>query len=310
MAFCINMTSTAKKISAIVSCYNGAKYLPAFLKNCSGQTVVNYLEIILVHNQPSADEINIVKNFQQKYPGLINHIIVPREPLAVSTNRAMKAAAGDYLCIWNVDDLRTENSLALMAATLDQNPSLGFTYGDYIMVSRWQSQAGKLINTPEFEKKEFAEGMHLGPFYMWRKQLCQTLGYWDEQFKSGADFDYAVRLAIESEGKKTQGLLGYYLDEGLGLSTGKTPYQPIERTVIELRYGMYHKLDFWYYARTKSYRLSEVLEGEKWKNINSLAPHRHLYARSRFWMVYTFVSYPFWVLKRAINKLKRLYFFR
>ena len=117
---------------------------------------------------------------------MVNHIVVSREPLAVSTNRAITAAAGDYACIWNVDDLRSPNSLELMADTLDANPQAGFTYGDYIIVRAWQSQNGRLITEPEFERREFVQSMHLGPFYMWRKQWCQKFGYWDEQFKSGA----------------------------------------------------------------------------------------------------------------------------
>lgn len=293
------------KVSAIVSCYKGEKYLPEFLKNCAEQTLRSETEIVLVHNQPSETEARIVKNYQARYPGLVNYIVVPRESLAVSTNRAIKAAKGEYVCIWNVDDLRTPNSLELMAKTLDENQTTSFTYGDFIIVNNWKSQAGRLISTPEFDKRKFARSMNLGPFYMWRKSWCERFGYWDEQFKSGADFDHSVRLALESQGKKTHGLLGYYLDEGLGLSTGKTPYQPIERTVIELRYGIYHKLDFWYYNRAKQYNVHNLLQNGVWQPIERLAPHYRAFAENKALMVYATLRYPFWLIERAINWTKR-----
>jgi glycosyltransferase involved in cell wall biosynthesis len=293
------------KVSAIVSCFRGQKYLPAFLENCAQQTLAEQLEVVLVHNDPSPEELELVRFFETKHPGMVTHLVVGREPLAVSTNRAMKAAKGEYLCVWNVDDLRTPDSLEKMAAVLDNFFDIGFTYGDFIITHKWLGKTGQLVVSPEFARAAFVRSMHAGPFYMWRKQLCETLGYWDEQFKSGADFDYVVRLALESKGKKTIGLLGYYLDEGIGLSTGKTPWQAIERTMIELRYGVYRKLDFWYYKRAKAYRLNEVLQDGQWRKLSELSPHAGDFREGWEWKLFAFVRYPFWLCKRILNKLKR-----
>jgi hypothetical protein len=194
-----------------------------------------------------------------------------------------------------------------MLKTLDENPTVGFTYGDYIIVKEWGKQTGRLITEPEYEQKPFIQGMHLGPFYMWRKSLCDKIGYWDEQFKSGSDFDYASRLAVESSGKKTLGQLGYYLDEGLGLSTGKTPWQVIERTAIELRFGMYHKLDFLYYNRAKKYRINDTLLGEQWIPIKSVMPHYKNFVESKAQILLALILYPLNIIKRIINKLLRLW---
>ncbi len=293
------MDNLKYKVSAIVSCYKGQKYLAAFLESVAAQTIKNQIEIVLVHNDPAPEELEIVKKFQNEHYGLFNHIVVPREKLAVSTNRAMKAASGKYLCVWNVDDLRTPNSLELMTKTLDENPDIGFTYGDYIIVNKWLSQEGKLVVNPEFQKKEFIQSMHTGPFYMWRKSLCAKIGYWDEQCLQGADYDFSSRLASESEGKKTSGFLGYYLDEGLGMSTNRATLQPIEAVFIQLRFGVYNKLDFWYYKRAKRYNIHNILDGGKWLSMDELAPHWREYAESKWWLVYAVVRYPFLMVKRT-----------
>ncbi len=277
--------------------------MPAFLANCAAQTIADQTEIVLVHNEPSQQELEIVRQFRQRHPDLINHIVVPKEPLAVSTNRAIKAALGEYVCIWNVDDLRTADSLEKMTKTLDENSGVGFTYGDFIVVIKWQAALGRQATVPEFNRKAFVQSMYAGPFYMWRKSLCQKIGYWDEQFKSGADFDYAARLALAAEGKKTPGNLGYYLDEGLGLSTGKAPWQEIEAAVIALRFGVYYKLDFWYYNRAKKYNLENVLQSGQWVLLQSLAPHYKEFMESRWQLVYTGLRYPFWLLMRVAHFL-------
>ena len=65
----------------------------------------------------------------------------------------------------------------------------------------------------------------------------------DEQLVSGADFDLSIRLAANSRVGVINEVLGAYLDEGKGASTRPDNKQPLERTVIELRYGIYDKID-------------------------------------------------------------------
>ena len=86
--------------------------------------------------------------------------------------------------------------------------------------------------------------MCIGPFFMFRKDILEVIGYFDEQFKSGGDYDFALRMS--HNGLKIgmiYGILGYYLDEQQGLSTRGDNVQPIERTMVEMRYGLQDKID-------------------------------------------------------------------
>lgn len=297
------------KVSALVSCFNGAKYLPAFLDNAAEQTIAAQTEIVLVHNDPDPGELGLVEDFAGRYPGVLTHLVVPREPLAVSTNRAARAAQADYVCVWNVDDLRTPDSLQLMAQTLDARPNVGFTYGDYVLVEEFQATSGRSVGTPEFDRRAFTRSMLLGPFYMWRKELGAEIGYWDEQLRMGGDFDYAIRLALTADGEKTHGILGYYLDEGLGLSTGPTPLQRIERTMLELRYGSYDKVEVAYWRAARRYRLDAVRAGSDWIQLDDLVGDRLGYARSRAWLAVAVLRAPWsWLLRiggTITNRLRR-----
>lgn len=233
-------------------------------------------------------------------PDLITHVKVPREPLAVSTNRAIRMARGEYLCIWNIDDLRTENSLELMARTLDMNPTIGFTYGDFIVVNEWEKRDGILIAAANFDKQRFICSMLAGPFFMWRRSLCHDVGYWDEQFKCAADFDYAARLTVESAGGKTDGLIGWYLNEGLGLSTRGAPWEKIERTVIQLRYGASTTLDLRYYNAARTYQIHKILQDDRWIPKNQLMPHCGDFSKSKWALIYPVLRYQFWLAKQKL----------
>jgi len=163
--------------------------------------------------------------------------IGPVYPIGVSMNRCIEYAEGDYLCIWNIDDLRAPDSLEVMVKALDENPDVDFVYGNYIKVKNFKGTTGELVD--ETGKEEWLKiGMILGPFFMVRKELLEKTGLFDEQLISGADYDLAMRLARCGKGMHIPNMLGYYLDEGLGQSTKPDSRQPLERTAIELRYNV------------------------------------------------------------------------
>ena len=82
------------------------------------------------------------------------------------------------------------------------------------------------------------EGMILGPFFMFRKSLIEKSGVFDEQLIQGPDYDLALRLVRNGKAYFMPDNLGYYLNEGLGMSTKPDSKQPLERTAIELRYNV------------------------------------------------------------------------
>jgi glycosyltransferase involved in cell wall biosynthesis len=255
------------KTSIILSLYNCEKYLKKYLEDALNQKGINEIEFSIVHNEPTDKEKEII----DKYRNRLNIIYkeVPLEPLYASWNKAIKQSTGEYLACWNVDDLREYDSIANMVRTLDYNQDAGFTYGDIIIVNQFGNKKGKYIKTPSFTKKLGTSGAIGGPFFMWRRSLIEKVGYFDEQFKSGGDFDYTVRLSIFSKGTKTNGLLGYFLHEGLGLSTRNAHLQMLERTVIELRYGIWHKIDIHYINEAFNYKINYITENNNIRKIDN-----------------------------------------
>ena len=94
----------------------------------------------------------------------------------------------------------------------------------------------------------------------------------DEQLKQGPDFDLQIRLALNGKARMTDGLLGYYLNEGLGQSTRPGTLQPIERTAIELRYGIYDKIDYRWAAQAARYNIPNLLYQGQWLPVGRFVP--------------------------------------
>ena len=262
------------KISCIVTYFRGEKYLEQFLENVQEQSALKELELVFIHNEPNEKELAFIETFKNKAPWAMNHIVVdPVEPNSVSMNRAIENAKGEYVAIWNVDDLRAHDSLSLQMKTLDENPDVGLVYGDYMVVDHFGKRKGRAVVAPEFRKKEFQRSMHCGPFPMWRKELHSKYGLFDEQLIQGADFDLMLRFAFNINMKRANGLLGYYLDEGKGLSTRKNGLQEIERTAIELRHGIYEKVAFPFYIPATKYNLHSIKREEEWLPVEQFIPN-------------------------------------
>ena len=223
------------KVSTITPCYNMGRYIKGFLDNLSTQTHKD-LEIILDHNDPTDEEITLVEEYNKQHDNIFHIIVEGVDPIGVSMNRCIEFASGDYLCIWNVDDLRTPESIEIMARVLDENPDVDVVYGNYNIVPRFGETNGQYVNV-EPHIPELKTGFILGPFFMFRKSLIKKSGLFDEQFSCCADYDLALRLVRNGKAHFIPDILGYYLNEGLGQSTKPNSKQPIERTVIELRYN-------------------------------------------------------------------------
>jgi glycosyltransferase involved in cell wall biosynthesis len=231
-------------VSAIVPAYKTELYLDTFLELVSEQTIFPHLEVILDLNKPSEEELKITEKHQIR---LGRHLVVlinqELKSISASMNNAIVNSHGKYIAIWNVDDLRTPDSLEKQAQILDSDHSISCATGNYQKVTAFRERQGSVVRENDLSPSKVLSGMHLGPFLMFPKVLTEKIGFFDEQLRSGGDFDFAVRLARAGKIASTDSLLGWYLDAGLGASTRPNSLQPIERTLIEMRYGIFHKLD-------------------------------------------------------------------
>ncbi len=224
------------KVTAITSVYKSDKYLKGYLNNIRKQNYSDF-EIAMELNNPSEKEISLVRQFEKKN-NLINLKTSEKvNSMSRSWNNCINNSSSEYICIWNVDDQRTKNSISLMAETLDSHKDIDIVYGHYFKVNKFRSRRGKLIDASDQKNLEKV-GMIIGPFFMFRRALLGRSGLFDEQLYSGADYDFAMRILNFGKAKYIKENLGYFLDEGLGASTKPNSKQEIERTVVELRYNI------------------------------------------------------------------------
>ena len=310
-----------KKIGIITSFYKGERYLDYYFGGLIKIDSPELFEVIFVHNVATEKELSVISQYKSKLHLTFKHIIIAElESIYASWNRAVLSSDCCYYTIWNVDDYRDYNSIARQIKTLDDYPEIGVTYGNQINITKLGKRNGLLIQAPEFSKSLFLRGCLVGAFVMWRRSLMLKHGLFDEQFKSGGDFEYWVRFVANGViMKKTSGIAGYFLNENRGASTDGSGIQPLERTVIELRYGIFDKINYKYLARARKYDIDHLyFYSSKFDIRNFLDSYdklinkrKHLWLKSVLSNFLLFLFYMFLKMRILLNifvpvKLRKL----
>jgi glycosyltransferase involved in cell wall biosynthesis len=139
-------------------------------------------------------------------------------------------------------------------------------YGDIWISDQYGVCGSELTNGPaDNSKKDFFSAYHMSCFQMWRKSIHETIGYYDEQFKCVADFDFQIRIALHYPFVKVDEPLGIYLeDQPHKLSFNG--FQMIEQNIIYLRYGIYEHLNLFLLRHSKKmYRIDQCLFFDQWE---------------------------------------------
>ena len=229
-------------ISIITSLYNSNKYLNKYNKNIEKFSL--HLkkeriphEFILIFNEPNTIELSYIKKIERNRNIPIKILICPRETLYSSWNRGIKKSKYKNITFWNVDDVRFANAIIDGLQKIKEGNEIiyfPFIYKRYINIFNFNLLIKlKIINPPEFQKKIFLQEMHIGPFFMVKKNVFEKIGYFDKSFRISGDFDWSVRATKENLNfKKSEEIAGIFTNNGATLSGQKSKLQESENRKI------------------------------------------------------------------------------
>ena len=285
------MMASLPKISVITSLFQSNDFLEHYFENILEQSFFSDCEFVFLANDADRLEKTRLENFQKKFPKQVQvQFIMPLENLGASWNRGWQAAQARYIALWNVDDRRHPDSLAAQYEAMEAHPQWSLCYGDYLLVGEYGQEHGKLRKTPQYSRKRFRRAYPQGgAFWLMRKNIAEKIGYFDEQFHVGPDLDMSIRLAEASyEMGRIEQMLGYFTDAEMGLSTrGGGWNSSIDRTAIQLRYGIFDKVRNEYVKAAQKYRLDEILIFGNWQPLKDFLPKRSKFEglRKLLWVI-------------------------
>lgn len=143
------------KISVIIVCYNGEKYIEECIEKLKKQTYNNY-EIVFI-DDGSTDK---TEELCKKYNKVIKYYKVDHKGIAHARNFGIEKSTGDYFMFVDVDDYIDDDTLEILSKETKETPDI-IKYG-YKLVNK----SGKMLEEFKDEKENSLTGEELF------KKLC------------------------------------------------------------------------------------------------------------------------------------------
>ena len=199
-----------KKISVIVNCHNGEKYLYKCISSILDQKYKN-LELIFYDNFSSDNSKNIISKFKDIR---IRYFFSDKKlPLYEARNKAIKFSSGEIIAFLDVDDWWDEEYLSSRAEEFD-NETYDYYYSNvYLFYEKNKSYkkyknyilpSGKLFNFLAKDYFIIISGLML------KKKIFDQIGYFNESFNIIGDFDLVMRISKNYRAHSINEPLIYY----------------------------------------------------------------------------------------------------
>ena len=184
-----------KKISVIVNCCNGEKYLDQCLRSILNQRYQNF-EIIFFDNFSTDRSKNIAKDFKDKRIKLFSS--EKKLQLYEARNEAIKKATGELIAFLDVDDWWNNNYLS-SREQLFINNSYDIFYSNSLFFyeknkkfkkfKKYTLPSGKIYHDLAKDYFIIISGLII------RKKVFDRIGKFDSKFNIIGDFDFVMRAS-------------------------------------------------------------------------------------------------------------------
>lgn len=182
------------KLTVIITTYNRSNLLKDAIKSVLSQSFQDF-ELIVVNDCSSDNTEEVVKRFQDKRISYLRH--KKNRGDAAAKNTGIRAAQGEYIISLDDDDLMAPWALAELFEKFHNsvNKNIGGIYG----WSWWVYNNGKTLKLLTFQekgkifKKVFKNQVFTN--ILLKKEVFDTIGFYDESLYSNYDYDFYLRLA-------------------------------------------------------------------------------------------------------------------
>lgn len=184
------------KVSVIMNCYNGEKYLKEAIDSVYLQTYQNW-EIIFWDNASTDNSSEIARNYDGKLRYFLGEKTVP---LYAARNYALEKSRGEYIAILDCDDIWLPAKLEEQIPLLEKNKEIGLVYSDAIRFNERGKEKRSFVSKKPYRGNIFSE-LLLCNFIntqtvVIRKNVFDSLNYWfDNRLTIAGDLDAYLRIS-------------------------------------------------------------------------------------------------------------------
>lgn len=207
------------RFSFVILTWNSAAYLASCLDSLGDEIAgrgPEEMEIFIVDNGSRDETVEMLQNFQQRFPAHVNLIQLPENMgTTYPRNLALKKASGQFIAVIDSDLQLLPGILDQLAILLEERPDAGMVvprlqYPDgrhqksTDQFPTFLTKAYRYVMLRRMEAKETGEGRSDQPvevecaisaMWLFRREILDQVGFLDEHiFYSPEDVDYCLRI--------------------------------------------------------------------------------------------------------------------
>lgn len=218
------------KVSILMNCYNGDKYLKQAIDSIILQTFKDW-QIIFIDNCSTDNSETIAKSYNDNR---IQYYKTDKNiPLGKARLFGMKFCVGEYISFLDTDDLWHNSKLQLQINMLDQNQNFAYCYSDYEIIDD-KSNHIKYYKTKHnngYIFNNLLQWYEVGmPTIMIRSSIFENFKEsFDSKLSYCPDYDLFMRIALTHEICSIKQNLAKYriLGDSLSMKTKMVQYSEI-----------------------------------------------------------------------------------
>jgi glycosyltransferase involved in cell wall biosynthesis len=191
-------------VSAAITTYNRARYLPEAIESVLGQTFRD-LELIVVDDGSTDDTEAAVAPYLDR----LRYARQDNKGRSAARNAAVELAQGEFVAFCDSDDRWLPDRLERQLATIAQAPRIGMVHGQVELIDA----DGRALPDETAEHRAVFSAAHRGPVtyagYAWecrclssailvRRSAFDAVGLYDPELLLD-DYDFYLRLALAYE---------------------------------------------------------------------------------------------------------------
>ncbi len=183
-------------ISVICSVYNAAKWLDVYLNSVNNQLQEDY-EILFIDANSTDSSVDMIEKFNFR-KGISVKTIRNSERISIykAWNIGVNNASNKYIMNWNTDDLLYPSAIKTYSEYANKYPEVDLFYSPCCIINsqNYDSIIG-LRNWPDHSHELLLKFCYCGPFPLVKKSCIESVGYFNEKYKSSGDYDMWLKLS-------------------------------------------------------------------------------------------------------------------
>lgn len=180
------------KISVIMSVYNGEKYLREAIGSILNQTFTDF-EFIIVNDGSTDNSLEIIQSYDDERIKIINN--ETNIGLTKSLNKALKQARGECIARQDADDVSLPNRFEEQMKYFEWHPETVVLGTSKYVINEDGKILRKEIASSNPHKNLFEGNAFTHGSVMFKKEVVEELGYYNELFRYSQDYEFWLRIA-------------------------------------------------------------------------------------------------------------------